>query len=292
MFISFEAVTAEIKRRADLRCSYCGASLLFGRHKSRAPFIAARAAVSLGQARRLLIPTEQMPARLMDALLAFSTVALGYLMMTSGFLPSAGSRPLSAELRESNKPPATEAAIADQSPFYSNVLLTGLSFTPTGKLSRRFETLRAQAEFTAWLQEPTSVTLGTGESFEAPAAPSLSAANDASLDTDMTVTGSVKQLAGMWGPDVSACRSTTSKRSGFLPMVIASNKARAGEATCWFRDVQQSGSQWAVIAQCAAGKKRWTSRVKLVLSGSRLSWRSGRGTQDYVRCGGFAVAER
>jgi hypothetical protein len=131
-------------------------------------------------------------------------------------------------------------------------------------LSQKLE--RATLEFT----EPViSATLA-----------SLPSDEDPVPHTDAAVTGSIKQLTGVWGPDVRACQKSISKRTGYLPMVITSSKAQAGEAFCRFQNVQQSGREWLVTAQCGAGPKRWKSRVSLVLSGSRLSWKSARGTQD------------
>jgi hypothetical protein len=99
------------------------------------------------------------------------------------------------------------------------------------------------------------------------------------------VTGSVRPLAGTWGPDASACSRRSAAKSGVIPMTIARDAARAGEAACTFKSVQRSGNDWRVVAQCSDGRQRWTSQVKLSLAGKRLSWVSARGTQTYVRCG-------
>ena len=39
-----------------------------------------------------------------------------------------------------------------------------------------------------------------------------------------------------------------------------------------------------MVAACSRGRARWTSNVRLSVSGDRLQWSSGRGTQNYVRC--------
>jgi hypothetical protein len=98
------------------------------------------------------------------------------------------------------------------------------------------------------------------------------------------VTGSVRPLAGRWGPDPSACSKRLAEKSGAIPMTISRDAARAGGAACTFKSVQRSGNDWRVVAQCSDGQRRWTSQVKLSLAGARLSWASARGTQTYVRC--------
>ncbi|WP_210247586.1 hypothetical protein [Salinarimonas soli] len=100
-------------------------------------------------------------------------------------------------------------------------------------------------------------------------------------------------VAGLWGPTASACSRSEAQRRGMLPMVLDERGARAGNVSCSFVDRTVTGAgSWAIVAQCRSGRERWTSNVRLALSGPRLTWRSERGSQDYVRCDRTMVASR
>ncbi|AWN47310.1 hypothetical protein DK419_14120 [Methylobacterium terrae] len=92
--------------------------------------------------------------------------------------------------------------------------------------------------------------------------------------------------AGVWGPSTAACSSRRSARRGFLPAVIRPGSARAGKTLCQFRDVRREGRSWAMTASCHSAGRRWTSRVRLTVAGSRLTWASERGSATYTRCSG------
>ena len=100
-------------------------------------------------------------------------------------------------------------------------------------------------------------------------------------------------VAGLWGPTAGACSRSEARRLGMLPMRIDERGARAGGVSCSFRETTvTSSNSWAVVAQCRSGRERWTSNVRLALSGSRLTWSSERGSQGYVRCDRTMVASR
>jgi hypothetical protein len=91
-------------------------------------------------------------------------------------------------------------------------------------------------------------------------------------------------FAGVWGPDDSACTPRTN-RAGYLPAVITAQGAFAGETSCAFRNAKPTANGWSVSATCQSPKGRWTTQVRLTVTGRRLIWSSARGTQTYVRCG-------
>ncbi|MCJ2014260.1 peptidase inhibitor family I36 protein [Methylobacterium sp. J-076] len=89
---------------------------------------------------------------------------------------------------------------------------------------------------------------------------------------------------GIWGPTPAACR-TPSRRRGYLPATITADRARAGRTTCAFHDGHHTGNTWLMAAECTDRGRRWSSQVRLVVDGDRLTWASSRGAATYVRCG-------
>ncbi|HYF56113.1 MAG TPA: hypothetical protein VEA41_17805 [Salinarimonas sp.] len=90
-------------------------------------------------------------------------------------------------------------------------------------------------------------------------------------------------FAGVWAPDAAAC-SPRQNRRGYLPAVINSEGAWAGETSCVFGSGQQVGSTWRFPAVCSNARRKWKADVRLTVTGDRLVWASQRGTQAYVRC--------
>jgi hypothetical protein len=90
-------------------------------------------------------------------------------------------------------------------------------------------------------------------------------------------------FSGVWGADASACSARTNKK-GMLPTLINDGGAWAGETSCRFKDKKQTNDGWSVVAACSSPRERWTSTVRLKVTGPRLTWSSERGTQSYVRC--------
>jgi uncharacterized membrane protein len=90
-------------------------------------------------------------------------------------------------------------------------------------------------------------------------------------------------FVGIWGVDASAC-SPRLNRNGFLPAVIDSEGAWAGETFCSFRSKKRTPRGWDIVANCSNAQDRWTANVHLILVGEQLMWTSERGSQSYLRC--------
>jgi len=90
-------------------------------------------------------------------------------------------------------------------------------------------------------------------------------------------------FVGRWAGDMKACSHKATK-SGYLPTVIETRRARAGDASCSFTEKRQAGSTWRLVAQCTSGAERWTAHIEVAVVGDRLTWTSERGSQTYVRC--------
>ena len=89
-------------------------------------------------------------------------------------------------------------------------------------------------------------------------------------------------FVGIWTADARACSALD--RSGFLLTVIDTDGARAGETLCAFESKRQTKLGWDVVARCSNSHERWTANVSLSVKDNRLSWKSQRGTQTYLRC--------
>ena len=88
---------------------------------------------------------------------------------------------------------------------------------------------------------------------------------------------------GTWGPTAEAC-AAPSRRHGYFPATITPERARAGDTICSFRDPHRAGNVWSMAADCADRERRWSSHVRLVVAGDRLTWTSAWGTSAYIRC--------
>ena len=91
------------------------------------------------------------------------------------------------------------------------------------------------------------------------------------------------EYVGLWGPTPAAC-GAPSRRRGFIPAMITPERAKAGRTTCSFHDGRRAGAAWVMGAECSDRGRRWSSQVRLVVDGDRLTWSSSRGTSAYVRC--------
>ncbi|GJD47032.1 hypothetical protein AFCDBAGC_4917 [Methylobacterium cerastii] len=92
------------------------------------------------------------------------------------------------------------------------------------------------------------------------------------------------EYVGTWGPTEAAC-GRRSRRRGYIPATITPDRASAGRTICSFHDGRRTGNAWVMAADCADRGRRWSSQVRLVVDGDRLTWTSGKGTASYVRCG-------
>jgi hypothetical protein len=88
---------------------------------------------------------------------------------------------------------------------------------------------------------------------------------------------------GVWGPTTDAC-GAPARRHGYIQATITPERARAGSTICSFRDTHRTGNAWAMAADCSDRDRRWSSQVRLVVDGDRLTWTSAWGTSTYVRC--------
>jgi hypothetical protein len=98
-------------------------------------------------------------------------------------------------------------------------------------------------------------------------------------------------FAGVWAPTPNACSPKTNN-GRLLPAVIDEDGAWAGEVSCRFRRIKQSGNVAVVTSTCSDGRERWTTKVRLAVLGDRLVWSSDRGSQTYVRCAPRIVEAR
>ncbi|HJE24466.1 MAG TPA: hypothetical protein K8W01_12485 [Methylorubrum populi] len=89
---------------------------------------------------------------------------------------------------------------------------------------------------------------------------------------------------GVWGPTPVAC-GQRQRRRGFLPATISEEGARAGRTICRFRNNRREGNAWTMAADCSERGRRWTSQVRLLVEQDRLTWTSGKGQANYIRCG-------
>jgi hypothetical protein len=91
-------------------------------------------------------------------------------------------------------------------------------------------------------------------------------------------------FVGIWGPNPVAC-GQRQRRRGFLPATITEDGAKAGRTICRFRNNRREGSAWTMAADCSERGRRWTSQVRLLVEHDRLTWTSGKGQANYIRCG-------
>lgn len=91
------------------------------------------------------------------------------------------------------------------------------------------------------------------------------------------------EYVGTWGPTAEAC-GARSHRRGYLPATITPERAKAGRTICSFRDGRRTGNAWVMAAECSDRGRRWSSQVRLVVDGDRLTWTSAKGTSAYIRC--------
>lgn len=91
------------------------------------------------------------------------------------------------------------------------------------------------------------------------------------------------EYVGTWGPHEAAC-GARSRRRGYIPATITPERAQAGRTVCAFHDGHRTGNAWVMAAECSERGRRWSSQVRLVVDGDRLTWTSGKGSSSYVRC--------
>lgn len=150
------------------------------------------------------------------------------------------------------------------------------------------EDLPRRAPATVSPEEPASAAAAPASALAAEAAPAPAAA---ALAVQSALPAAAPRPAatyvGTWGPTAEAC-GAPARRRGYLPATITPDRARAGDTVCSFRDTHRSGTTWTMTAECADRDRRWSSHVRLVVEGERLTWTSAWGTAAYIRCGRHA----
>jgi len=105
-------------------------------------------------------------------------------------------------------------------------------------------------------------------------------------DTEAVLfSGNAKEanFAGTWAVDVESCLS--------FPVVFRNSGAKAGDTSCVFGQTRRAMGAWDVSATCSNARERWSTKVRLAVNGSRLTWSSQRGSETYLRCdAGLSVA--
>jgi len=91
-------------------------------------------------------------------------------------------------------------------------------------------------------------------------------------------------FVGVWGPTQEACQAP-SRRHGYIQAKISLGGAKAGRTVCNFRDSRRTGNAWVMAADCTDRGRRWSSQVRLIVEGDKLTWSSAKGASAYVRCG-------
>jgi hypothetical protein len=91
------------------------------------------------------------------------------------------------------------------------------------------------------------------------------------------------EFVGLWGINSAAC-SPTGASKGLIPITIGTQVAKAGPASCLFRQKTQNATGWKVVARCSDSTTTWTAHIDLQVKGDRLQWKSERGSETYVRC--------
>ena len=127
--------------------------------------------------------------------------------------------------------------------------------------------------------ESPDLTFAIDEMSDAPQADEFQSATvAASPQSDAS-----SSFVGVWAPTANACSPKSNSRE-LLPAVINNDGAWAGDVTCRFRRIKQSGNVTVATSTCSNGRQRWTAKVRLAVVGDRLVWSSERGSQSYVRC--------
>ena len=115
-----------------------------------------------------------------------------------------------------------------------------------------------------------------GPRTDAPASPAAAISRTPDLDR--------ADFVGVWGPTQAACQ-VPSRRHGYIQAKISLGGAKAGRTVCNFRDSRRTGNAWVMAADCSDRGRRWSSQVRLIVEGDRLTWSSAKGASAYVRCG-------
>jgi hypothetical protein len=294
---AFDRLLTSIRHRCDVRCTYCGTGLIFGRYRRQATFLPSVHGCRPSVRPRTLASTglkrffEPLRLYYVEAVLASCAGLIAYHCYLT--YAQAAHHPIEPRTRSAAPAPHPSLAptlvkLADKLPAL-DVAATGATHP-----EREFRPapVRVQPRGTA---QRLFVDAGPldGASYARFSKAEGGSSEPASREVKPSPDQGRIAVAGLWGPTASACSTSAAQRQGMLPMVIDDRGARAGGVSCSFKDKTATGmNSWSVLAQCRNGQERWTSSVRLALSGSRLTWRSERGSQAYIRCERTLFASR
>jgi hypothetical protein len=291
MTLSFRLAFSALKSRFDLRCSYCGASLLYGRHyNTRSVFSKPLLPADLRPFRKTRLLQLRVPTMCGEMTLGAAALCLGFIFHSS---LSAGNSDLSHSYTSLNQqkevpeiPTAPAVPVQPDEPSKTTLVSTSVSAAASedpvldlvplasDKVDDRLA-VAPLAPAPARLVEPAEREADVD--FQSEAAHGGGSGASPSLPR-------LQSILGTWGAHISACSKHSAARTGYLPMIVTGRGARAGASSCVFHDMRQHDGSWTGVARCTSAGERWTSRVQLALSGNRLIWKSERGSQKYVRC--------
>jgi hypothetical protein len=276
---TFFDLLASLRERVDWRCTRCGAGLLFGRREQcRAFYVRSAGYLALKQAKiRRQLPRLRLMERLPDAVMLSGLVLFGFWAQDLLVAASTGTPRVSVPERAATVIVTARAPLPEPPPVPVDPSPSADSAPAASRLSANVNLVEAELADV----QPVAAIVPVAAVETPPAAP---------LQRPASPRDPV--LAGTWGPDASACDKKSSARTGMIPMAISTRGARAGDTTCTFSNLRQSGSTWDVVATCGKGRERWTSKVRLTMRGDRLNWSSKKGVSAYVRCDRLMVAGR
>ncbi|MCJ2141933.1 peptidase inhibitor family I36 protein [Methylobacterium sp. E-066] len=175
------------------------------------------------------------------------------------------------------------AYLTEDLPFRSQPAETRPAPKPPG---RRVVMLDMPDEAIPDVQRPDASLQAATEASPSQAQPNTRAAASAPVAAASAKpqTSGSAEFVGIWGPTAEAC-GARSRRRGFIPATITQERARAGRTICNFHDSRRVGNAWVMGAECSDRGRHWSSQVRLMVAGDRLTWSSARGTAAYIRCG-------
>jgi hypothetical protein len=131
-------------------------------------------------------------------------------------------------------------------------------------------------------EAPVQPVPATSDAASTPAAASNARPVPATAPTSASASNPADYV-GVWGPTPEAC-GARSRRRGYIPATITQDRARAGRTVCTFHDTRRAGAAWVTAAECSDRGRHWSSQVRLLVEGDRLTWSSSRGSSSYIRC--------
>lgn len=137
----------------------------------------------------------------------------------------------------------------------------------------------------SWVPLAAEPPISMTESSPPPAADLVSRAvaeERASSRSPVALTRSIEPFVGVWSSHPRACSSRANR--GDLLTAIDTSGAWAGDTRCEFGRRRKTAEGWSFAARCTNAGERWTSKVQLKVTGTKLTWASQRGLQTYVRC--------